>query len=247
MEYPMIEFAKYGLPDVFLENETRRRLSIVIEMLPYMERIGRLKHGIMPPMTRTPDDRQLWKPWTDEERRYINEYRQLFAHARKVVLQDGSIRFNDKKRCKPAIAMGGMYDFGVHEWTWSYGEFETLVSGLEELINNRIQAYVQMSHTCETCGLTAYGDEFLQCGHVAYGDDQCPGDGALGRKGAGSSSLVRCWVSVDGFKDVDLSQARKMTVVDNGLNLAITAMEELEVLIKECEQRGETFYEEITG
>ena len=68
-------------------------LARISEMLHHMERIGRLRHGVMVPpgmdISQMKAGDRLWQPWTAEERRYIGGVRNIFAHSYRRVLGNG--------------------------------------------------------------------------------------------------------------------------------------------------------------
>ena len=185
-------------------------LSRIQEMLPYMERIGKLRHGVMFPVGLEASQIQagdnLWMPWTADERYYFRGVRTVFAHARLAVLENGGLRVHDKSRWapgKPEIDGLG-FDKSTTSWEWSSQDFETFFLSLERLLLRRFRVYFRPTVTCQTCGKVVDGDAFLDCGHVQYGEQA---DGSvLARKPKGGTlqmtATITCQDTEEGSGDL---------------------------------------------
>ena len=84
-----------------------------MQLLPWMERIGKLRHGVAVPfgadVSKMSEDDELWQPWTSEERKYFKGVRNMFAHGRCSVLGNGDVRVKDKRP---------RYRTGKPDYTW---------------------------------------------------------------------------------------------------------------------------------
>ncbi len=146
----------------------------ITEMLPYMERIGKLEHGVMMPLGADASQMEagdkLWQPWTPEERGYFKGARTIFAHARCLVLENGGLRVRDKYRRapgKPEID-GFHFDKTTTDWEWNAQELQEFSQRLEKLVFQRFQCHSLATVTCQTCGQSVNASDYLTCGHVKY-------------------------------------------------------------------------------
>ena len=146
----------------------------IMHMLQWMERIGRLQHGVAIPMgadgSKLKEGDRLWQPWTSEERNYFKGVRNMFAHGRCSVLTNGAVRVRDKspRRFGKPELHGLEFDKETTDWEWTAHEFLEFSQRLETLVLQRLQCYFITTVTCQTCGQSVDARDRLTCGHVEY-------------------------------------------------------------------------------
>ena len=229
--------------------QSEEALTRIMQMLHYMERIGRLRHGVMLPfgadMTQMKAGDRLWQPWETDERLYIRGVRNIFAHARYRVLENGTLRFRDRspqRPGKPDVTEIG-FDTTTTDWEWSPREFLELSRRLEELVLHRIQCYFQATVTCQICGISVDGQERLTCGHVKYSGG--PKGSIINKPERGTAEIN---VSIGYDKDManDLaSKGLRGTITDEGLEAIIRELERTDKVASDATKQGTPIYEEI--
>ena len=156
--------------------QSQEALARITQTLHYMERIGRLRHGVMVPLgvdsSQLKVGAQLWQPWKAEERQYIRRVRNIFAHARCRVLENGALRVRDRSphRSGQPDINGTDFDTTTTDWEWNAQEFLELSQRLETLVLHRLQCYFHATVTCQICGQSVDGRNYLTCGHVKYNE-----------------------------------------------------------------------------
>lgn len=223
-------------------------LARISEMLHYMERIGRLKHGVMVPpgvdISQMKAGGQLWQPWTAEERRYIGGVRNIFAHARPRVLGNGDLRVRDRspeRRGQPDLHGFG-FDKATQDWEWTAQEFQEYSQRLETLVFQRLRVYVQTMVTCQVCGESVDGRDFLACGHTEYADGS--GGGLLHKPKRGTAQITAS-ISYDDAIAAELeAKGIKGVITDDGLDMMIRSLEQMDKIASEGEKNGAPIYEE---
>ena len=224
-------------------------LARISEMLHYMERIGRLRHGVMVPFgldvsQMKPSD-PLWQPWTAEERQYIKGVRNVFAHSRRRVLENGNLRVRDRspeRRGKPDL-LGFGFDGDTQDWEWTAREFQEYSRRLEDLVFQRVRVYIQTTVTCQVCGESVDGRDFLKCGHGEYPDRT---GGALLRKPKNGTAEIVASISYDDATTADLAaKGHKGIITDDGLDLMIRSLEDMDKIASDGERNGTPIYIEI--
>ena len=224
-------------------------LARISEMLHYMERIGRLKHGVMvPPGMDTAQMKagdRLWRPWTDDERRYIRSVRNIFAHARPRVLGNGDLRVKDRSPERPGKPdLHGLgFDKAVQHWEWTAQEFQEYSQRLETLVFQRLRVYFQATVTCQVCGASVDGRDFLTCGHAEYANAT---GGALLRKPELGTAEMTTSITCEDTMAAELeAKGTKGVITDDGLDLMIRSLELMDKIASEGEKNGTPAYEEI--
>ena len=229
--------------------QSEEALVRIMQMLHYMERIGRLRHGVMLPMgvdaSQMQAGDQLWQPWKTEERKYIRGVRNIFAHARCRVLENGGLRVRDRSPQRPGKPEihGTDFDATTTDWEWSAQETLELSHRLEELVLRRLQCYIQTTVTCMTCGQSIDGREYLTCGHVKYNEGP---KGSIFNQPEHATAQIS---AIFGYSD-DLarkfeSKGLKGTITDEGLDKIISSLEQTDKIASEAEQEGTPIYEEV--
>ena len=223
-------------------------MSSIQQMLHWMERIGKLQHGVAVPfgadVSKMNEDDKLWQPWTSEERKYFKGMRNLFAHARHSVLGNGDVRMKDKhptrRTGKPDIH-GLQFDKETTEWEWTAQEFQEFSQRLETLVLQRIQAYTTTTVTCQTCGLSVDGREYLTCGHVEYGEDS--GGSVLIRKPKGGTAKITFTIGCDdNMKDRRVAAGSKAVITHEGFDKFLSSMEFFDEEATKAEKEGTPLY-----
>ena len=238
-------FIKINTPKV----RSDEALARIQTTLHYIERIGRLRHGVMVPFGIEPSemgpDVQLWQPWTHDERLYLKGVRTIFGHARLAVLENGALRVRDRHRSapgKPEID-GFQFDKKTRDWEWDAQEFQAFSQRLEKLVFKRIQAYRRATVTCGTCGQSVDGREYLTCGHVEYADT-LERKGGLFSKPAGG--VVHNTIQIgcqDSMKDkIEDDGWKEMVITYEGLDQIISSLESFDKLASEYELKGTPIY-----
>ena len=223
-------------------------LAHITQMLHYMERIGRLRHGVMmPPRADTSQMKageQLWQPWTPEEREYIKGVRTIFAHARYSVLGNGAVRVRDGYRLRPGKPEihGFHFDKTATDWEWNAQEFRELSQRLETLVLQRIQCYFLTTVTCQTCGQSVDGRDYLTCGHVEYLEES-NGAGISKPKG-GTLQITASLGYQDDMKDKFGDTGMKGVITYDGLDKIINDMELIDKIASEEAKKGTPIYED---
>ena len=211
-----------------------------------MERIGRLRHGVMMPLgadaSQMKAGDELWQPWTSEEREYFKDVRTIFAHARCSVLGNGGLRVRDKYHRapgKPEID-GFHFDKTTSDWEWNAREFQEFSERLERLVFQRFQCYFLATVTCRTCGQSVEGPDYLICGHVKYPEES---KGAFISKPAGGTlKITSSFGYQDDMKDKFGDPGRKAAITFDGLDLIISSMETIDKIASEEEKKGTPIY-----
>ena len=226
----------------FTKLQSDEALARITELLPFMERIGRLPHGVMLPIgtKEVKEGTQVWKPWTDDERRYMKGVRNIFAHARCRVLPDGGLRVKDQSQKhvgKPEID-GLSFDSGISAWEWTVQEFQQFSQRLMELTHNRFRVSFQATVVCQICGQSVDGRDYLSCGHVTYQEGSQP---ALFRKPSGGTLIMTTEVSYT--DNASERQGFEGVITDEGLEMILQALEWLDKLACEAETKGIQLYE----
>ena len=225
-------------------------LARISEMLHYMERIGRLKHGVMVPpgvdISQMKAGDRLWQPWTSEERRYIGGVRNIFAHSYRRVLGNGDLRVRDRspeRRGKPDLHGFG-FDRATQAWEWTAQEFQEYTRRLETLVFQRLRVYIETTVTCQVCGESVDGRDFLPCGHGEYAD--ASGSALLYRPKKGAAQ-IKATISYDDAVAAELEAKgiNKGTITDDGLDLMIRSLEDMDKIASEGAKSGTPIYEEI--
>ncbi len=224
-------------------------LARISEMLHYMERIGRLRHGVMVPpgidVSRMKAGDRLWQPWTAEERLYIRNVRNVFAHSRRRVLENGNLRVRDRspeRYGKPDLHGFG-FDRDTQDWEWTAREFQEYSRRLEELVFQRLRFYIQTTVTCHVCGDTVDGRDFLNCGHGEYADRS--GSALLNKPKNGTAQIIAS-ISYDDAATADLAaKGHKGIITDDGLDLMIRSLEDMDKLASDGEKNGIPIYIDI--
>ncbi|MXZ89933.1 MAG: hypothetical protein F4W95_00510 [Chloroflexi bacterium] len=224
-------------------------LARISEMLPYMERIGRLKHGVMTPpgidINRMRVGDRLWQPWTYEERVYLKGVRNIFAHSRKRVLENGALRVRDRspERCGKPDLRGLGFDRAIQDWEWTAQEFQEFSQRLETLVFQRLRGYMEPKVTCQVCGETVDGRDALPCGHGEYADES---GGALLRKPKHGTAEIKLTVTYNDAIAGELeAKGIKAVITDDGLDLMIQSLEQMDKIASEGERNGTPIYEEV--
>ena len=218
-------------------------------MLHYMERIGRLRHGVMLPfgadIAQIKAGDRIWQPWETGERRYIRGVRNVFAHARCRVLENGALRVRDRspqRPGKPDIHSIG-FDVTTTDWEWSAHEFIELSQWLETLVLHRIQCYFRSTVTCQICGQSVDGRERLTCGHIKYRER--PVGSLISKPEHGTLQInVSIGYSEDMANEL-ATQGFKGTITDEGLDRIISSLEQADKIASEAEKEGTPIYEEV--
>ena len=220
-------------------------LARIVQLLHYMERIGRLRHGVMMPpgadVSKMKAGDQLWQPWTLEEREYIKGVRTIFAHARYSVLGNGALRVRDKYHLRPGKPEihGFHFDKTETDWEWNAQELWELSQRLETLVLQRIQCYFLSSVTCQTCGQSVDGRDYLTCGHVEY-PEESNGTGISKPKG-GTLQITATVGCQDDMKD---KFGDKGVITYDGLDMMISNMESIDKIASEAAKKGTPIYED---
>ena len=221
-------------------------LAGIQQLLHYMERIGRLQHCIMHPIGEDPSQRKagdkLWQPWTLEEREYIKGVRTVFAHARCSVLQNGSLRVKDgynRRPGKPEID-GLHFDKSISEWEWTAYEFQRLTQRLNKLVLQRFRINCVTTVTCQTCGQSVDGLDYLACGHVEYPE----GPRGVGiSKPKGGTLQITSWFDCQGdMGDELVNTATKGAITYDGLDLILSDLETNDKIASELAKKGTPAY-----
>ena len=229
--------------------QSEEALARITQMLHYMERIGRLRHGVMLPfgadITHMKAGDRLWQPWETDERLYIRGVRNLFGHARYRVLENGALRVRDRspQRSGNPEIHDTCFDTTATDWEWSAQEFLALAQRLEELVLQRIQCYFQAKVTCQICGKSVDGREYLTCGHVKYGEG--PKGSIINKPERGTTEIN---VSIGYDKDMANDLATKGlrgTITDEGLEAIIRELERTDTIASDAAKQGTPIYEEI--
>ena len=223
-------------------------LAHITQMLHYMERIGKLRHGVMMPLGADASQMkvgdQLWQPWTPEERAYIRGVRTVFAHARHSVLENGDLRVRDRsprRHGKPEI-YGFQFDKTTTDWEWNAQEFRELSQRLETLVLQRIQCYFHTTVTCQTCGQSVDGRNYLTCGHVKYSEES---NGAgISRPKGGTLQITASLGYQDDMKDKFGDTGMKGVITYDGLDKIINDMESIDKIASEEAKKGKPIYED---
>lgn len=222
-------------------------LAQIQQMLHWMERIGRLRHGVMVPpgadVKKMNEGDELWQPWTSEERSYFRGVRTIFAHARCTVLGNGDLRVRDRSPFRPGKPdIDGLhFDKETTDWEWDAQEFQDFAQRLKALVLERFQFYHIATVTCQTCGQSVNGTDYLTCGHVEYSERS---DGSvIARKPRGATLGVTASIGYrdDMKEDLD-GTAMKGVVTYDGLDLIISSMESADAIAIEAEKRGTPIY-----
>ena len=235
------------------EVQSRIALSRIDEMLPYMERIGRLRHGAMLPMgadaSQVKEGDHLWMPWSFEERNYFKRVRTIFGHARRTVMGNGGLRVQDKPHWsrgrkieppgKPEID-GLEFDETTTSWEWSAEEFQEFSQRLETLVFERFQVHIQSTVTCQTCGQSVSGRDLLTCGHGQYREVT---GSALVHKPSGGTLEVTATIGYAGLKYEVGAKATKGVFTYDGLDLIISSLESFDQIAIDAENQGTPVYE----
>ncbi len=229
------------------QAQSEEALARITQIFHYMERIGKLQHGVMLPfgvnVSQIKEGDQLWQPWTEEERQYIRGVRNTFAHARYSVLQNGALRVTDRspRRSGRPDMHGLHFDQEITNWEWSAQEFQGFSERLETLVLQRFQCCFLVTVTCKTCGKSVDGWDYLTCGHVKYPE---------GSKGSGMSkpkgATLRVEASLDyrdEMKDKFEGASMKGVVTYDGLDAIIAELERIDKIAKEEESKGTPLYE----
>ena len=224
----MVEI-KINTPKV-QSGEAHQRIA---EMLPYMERIGSLKHGVMLPLgldaSQLKVGDQLWQPWTSEEREFLRGVRTIFAHARCTVLGDGSLRVRDRHSRAPGKPEldGLSFDKSITDWEWKAQAFQYFSQRLDTLVLQRFHCYFTSVVTCQTSGQSVEASDYLTCGHVEYSEH---GDkNVLGRKPKGGTLCVTSSIGCqDDMEERVNSSARKGVITYDGLDKMISSLESMD-------------------
>ena len=218
----------------------------ITEMLPYMERIGRLQHGVMMPpgadASQMKAGDELWQPWTPEERAYVKGVRTVFAHARCMVLGNGDLRVRDKFHLAPGKPEvdGLHFDKTTKDWEWNAQEFQEFSQRLEQLVFQRFQCYSLATVTCQTCDQSVKGSDYLTCGHVRYSDGS---NGAIVNKPAGGRLTISFSFGYqDDMKDKLGDAGRKVVITYDGLDWIIGNMEAMDNIASEGAKKGTPIY-----
>ena len=218
----------------------------ITEMLPYMERIGRLQHGVMMPLgadaSQMKAGDKLWQPWTPEEREYFKGVRTVFAHARCSVLGNGALRVRDKYHRapgKPEID-GFHFDKTTTDWEWNAQEFQEFSQKLEKLVFQRFQCYSLATITCQTCGQSVDGLDYLTCGHVKYLEGS-NGNG-ISKPAGGTLQVAFSFGYQDDMKDEYWDTGMKGVITYDGLDLIISSMESIDKIASEEAKKGTPIY-----
>ena len=219
-------------------------LAKIMQLLHYMERIGKLKHCIMLPMGIDANQRKavekLWQPWTSEEREYFRGLRTIFAHADYKILANGSLRVRDtyhRRPGKPEID-GLHFDNTMSKWEWTSEELQRLSERLEKLVLNRFQCYFRVTVTCGTCGQSVDGFDYLTCDHVEYPEGP-KGTGFSKPKGATLETIF----TIGYGDDLKLEDAdRKAVITYDGLDRIISDLETTDKIASHLERKGTPAY-----
>ena len=228
--------------------QSEQALARITQILHYMSRIGRLRHGVMMPFGADPSQMKagdkLWQPWKAEERQYIRGVRNFFAHARYRVLENGTLRVRDRspqRTGKPDIR-GTDFDSTTTDWEWTAEEFLELSQRLETLILHRLQCYFHATVTCQICGQSVDGRDYLTCGHVKYGEGP---KGSLINKPDRATAQIN--VSIGYYQDTANELGAKgirVTITDEGLEAIISNLEWTDSIASKAEKEGTPIYEE---
>ena len=218
----------------------------IMQILQWMERIGRLKHGVAVPMgvdaSKMKEGDQLWQPWTSEERNYFKGVRNLFAHGRCSVLGNGDVRVRDKHPLrfgKPEIH-GLQFDKTTTDWEWNAQEFQEFAQRLETLVLQRLQSYFISTVTCQTCGQSVDARDRLTCGHVEYMEGSNSGGFS---KPKGGTLLITVTLGYDDdMKDNFADPGMIAVVTHDGLDLFISSMEQFDKIAIEADKKGTPAY-----
>ena len=229
--------------------QSEEALARITQILHYMERIGRLRHGVMLPfgadITQMKAGDRLWQPWETDERLYIRGVRNLFGHARYRVLENGALRVRDRspqRSGKPEIH-GTSFDTTTTDWEWSAQEFLALAQRLEDLVLHRIQCYFRATVTCQICGRSVDGRERLTCGHVKY--QEGPKGSLISKPDRGAVQIdVSIGYSEDTANEL-ATQGTRGTITDEGLDQIISSLEQTDKIASEAAKKGAPIYEEI--
>ena len=99
-----------------------------------------------------------------------------------------------------------------------------LVNRVHSLIYDRLVSVLEVQVECSTCGQKVYGDNFLTCGHVDYGehDFETP---TLVRKPKGATAKYTVIMGLKG--DVSMENGRtRMAMTNAGMRLMLNNMKE---------------------
>ncbi len=218
----------------------------ITEMLPYMERIGRLEHGVMMPLGADASQMEagatLWQPWTPEEREYFKGVRTIFAHARCLVLGNGDLRVRDKYHRAPGKPEvdGFHFDKTTTGWEWNAQEFQEFSQRLEKLVFQRFQCHSLATVTCQTCGQSVDAPDYLTCGHVKYLEGS-NGTG-ISKPAGGTLQVTFSFGYQDDMKDKFGDTGMKGVVTYDGLDLIISSMESIDKVASEEAKKGTPIY-----
>ena len=218
----------------------------ITEMLPYMERVGRLKHGVMLPFgmdaSQLKAGDQLWQPWNFEERNYLRGVRNIFAHARCAVLEDGSLRVRDNSRLAPGEPEldGFHFDKSTTDWEWTSREFQDFSQRLGELVFQRFQCSIVSIVSCHTCGQSVDASDYLTCEHVEYAERS--DRNILGRKPKGATLRVTASLGYRDDTERLEGSARKGVVTYDGLDRMISSLESMDEIAEESKKEGAPIY-----
>ena len=221
-------------------------LAHITQLLHYMERIGRLRHGVMMPPGEDASQMkagvQLWQPWTPEERKYIKGVRTIFAHARYSVLGNGALRVRDRYHLRPGKPEihGLHFDKTNTDWEWNTQELQEFSKELETLVLQRFQCYLVATVTCHTCGQSVDGLDYLTCGHVKYLEGS--NGGGISKPEGGTLQITASLGYQDDMKDKFEDTAMKGVVTYDGLDSIISSMESIDKIASEEAKKGTPIY-----
>lgn len=226
-------------------------LARITQMLHYMERIGKLRHGVMVPLNGDVSQMKagdlLWRPWKAEERQYIRGVRNVFAHARCRVLENGALRVRDRSPQRPGKPdiHGTDFDATTTDWEWSAPEFLELNQRLEVLVLGRIQFHPRATVKCQICGQSVDGREYLTCGHVKYSEGS---KGSIINKPDRGTAQVRGTIGYDdAFANELGTKVIRGTITDDGLEAIICELERTDKIAFEAVKKGTPIYEETSS
>ena len=247
MRYTRVVQIKINTPKV----QSEEALGRLQQVFHYMERIGRLRHGVMVPMGldvgQMKAGDQLWQPWTDEERQYLRGVRNMFAHARYRVLENGALSVRDRSPRRPGKPdLDGLhFDETVTDWEWNAQQFLEYTQRLEALVLQRFQGYFQTTVTCQVCGQSVDGRDRLICGHVKYKEGP---KGPILNKPAGGTAEIKGSIGYHDDMANELGpKAIRATITDEGLEKILSNLEWTDKFASEEAKNGTPIYEEASG
>ena len=185
---------------------------------------------------------QLWQPWTAEEREYIRGVRTIFAHARCAVLGNGALRVRDRYHLRPGKPEihGFHFDKTTTDWEWNAQEFQEFSQRLETLVLQRFQCWFLPTVTCQTCGQSVNGGDYLTCGHVKYPEGS-NGAGISKPKG-GTLQITASLGYHNEMKDEIVGTNMKGVITYDGLDRIISRMESVDKIASQGAKKGEPIY-----